>query len=560
MQPIQPEQWVEALEQNRLLPWRVTNDIFTGQGIQIANNADTLHGVGKVVRIWDYNISDYITTPDTRRLNGHNQGAAGFNADGRDGWGASYYGVFQDVRFTSRTYTLGRRRSAAWRLWDVETYDGAIGDFGTEEWSSISTVGQSLIKTAAMMQKALNLWKQMVLGPDIDKYNLFAICNGHMSGRWVDKNPDSVFDGDGDWVAQPGPVTGQSIPPSFAPIMAMEWDDKNIPLMLQNIKITWNNLFIPQDNRIVLIDPYYEYRLLSALTGQGVPATEKAYSAIENGSFTRLMGWDFRFDIPTQYWPKVFLDDNYNVIHSEDGTASYDAVLSSIDGGTNPDIILQNKLTMMMRRNALNFIKTVFNPATGKFEKEITNYPLGQPSAVDYYGNKVSVAVWEDGIGPGAAVPSPGVGGKDPINLPDREYPWDPSRQGDNPLMGLSGQELYDDGVLYPNGPVLEGNDPNKAAGESIKRQVIGMFLYKPSAQISQEYSAVVNDVGSTRGPFNEMCTEVAFDAWVIDSLSHGIILLVDAVENTGTFAIPVQIVGGTSAGAPVGGGDDDAP
>ena len=69
------------------------------------------------------------------------------------------------------------------------------------------------------------------------------------------------------------------------------------------------------------------------------------------------------------------------------------------------------------------------------------------------------------------------------------------------------------------------------------------MFLYKKAVQTSQEYSSMVTDQGNTRGKFTEACFDVKYDCWVIESLSQGIIPIIDAVENTGTFAIPVQVV-----------------
>ena len=53
----------------------------------------------------------------------------------------------------------------------------------------------------------------------------------------------------------------------------------------------------------------------------------------------------------------------------------------------------------------------------------------------------------------------------------------------------------------------------------------------------------MVTDTGMTRGKFTEMCFDVKYDCWVIESLSQGIIPIIDAVENTGTFAIPVQVI-----------------
>lgn len=493
-QVIAPEVWQEGIEDNQLLPGRYTTGLFTGSGVKIANNIGE-DGINQACRVWDMQISDYITDYDDRRING----LSGKNAEGRDGWGASAYGVFQDVRFDSRIYTMGRHRSVAMRVFEETQYSGGIGAWGNATESNVETSGQNLMKTAQMLTKARDLWEKKVLGPDIDKYNLFAVFNGHISGRWVQEDPDRVFSDEGQWVAQPGMVQGQAIPPRFAPIHAIEWDDNNIPLLLQTIKVTWNNLFIPQDNRVIIIDPYYEYRLLVALTGKGVPATDSAYTDLQNGSFTRLMGWDFNFEIPSEYWPHLYLDANLNVVHSADGQAAYDAVINSIDGGGNPDLKLENQLIASDRMVRTNWVRTVWDDAAGCFKKIVTNYPLGMPGASPDKGLPVTVAY-------------------DNYGKPT-EYPFT------GPGAGY--------GLDKPTGPV----------GPIVRRKVIGCAVYKPAAQLSQEYSNMVTAEGETRGKFTEMVMDVKYDAWVIEGLSHGIMPIIDAKENTGTFSIPVSIV-----------------
>ena len=51
---------------------------------------------------------------------------------------------------------------------------------------------------------------------------------------------------------------------------------------------------------------------------------------------------------------------------------------------------------------------------------------------------------------------------------------------------------------------------------------------------------------GGTRGKFTELVFDVKHDAWVIPQLSHGILLIVDAEENTGTPALKVENVDNT--------------
>ena len=514
-QVIQPEEWVQGLDDNRLLPGRYTTGLFVGNIMgsnkSIANNP-------AACRVWDIQIPDYITDYDDRRLNGHANivGASGFNADGRDGWGASAYGVFQDVKFDSKVYTMGRHRSVAFRIFDEQQYSGAIGEWGTASTSNVVTPGQALMQTAALISKTRDLWEQEILGPDIDKYNLFAVLNGHISGRWVQTNPDQVFSDDGQWVAQPGPVQGQAIPPRFAPIHCIEWDDENIPLMLQTIKVTWNNLYIPQDNRVIMIDPFYEYPLLMALTGKGVPATEAAYSDIQNGSFTRLMGWEFNFEIPSQYWPRLYVDANLNVVHSANGQAAYDQYLRSVDHSADGEKQLMLELADSDRMNRANYVKTVWDATNAVFKKVVTNYPLGMPSATDYMGTAIQVAAGTANVNTAYGSPT--------------SYPWSAPGSGYGlPVNATTGK--FPDGVNA--GP----------QGTITRAQVIGVAVYRKAAQLSQEYSEMVTGEGGTRGKFTECCMDVKYDAWVIESLSHGILPIIDVQENNGDFAIPVKVI-----------------
>lgn len=489
-QVIAPEVWQEGIDDNRLLPGRVTAGLFQGS---LAPNAKIANDKG-ALRVYDMSISDYITDYDDRRLNG----LAGTNTEGRDGWGASAYGVFQDVRWDSRVYTMSRHRSVAWRIFDEQQYSGDIGEWGTATTSNVITPGQALMNTAAIINKAKQLWQDSVLGPDIDRYNIYCAVTGHMNGRWVQDNPDEIFNDEGQWVATPGMVQGNAIPPSFAAIHAVEWDNDNIPLLLKNIEVTWNSLRIPQDSRVIMLDPYYEYDFMAAMTGSGVVVTDSAFTMMQEGKIARLMGWDLCFEIPSEYWPHIYVDDNLNVVHSSDGTAPYDKWINSVaytDMGRS--FLLSMAASDRMVRP--NFIRTVWDNDTKEFKKVVTNYPLGMPGASPYFGD-------------------PEVQDYDNFGEPTT-YPFTEPGAG----YGLE--------------------DPTGPQGTIVRRQVIGMFLYKKAVQTSQEYSSMVTDTGNTRGKFTEACFDVKYDCWVIESLSQGIIPIVDAKENTGTFAIPVKVI-----------------
>jgi len=509
-QPISPMIWNKAaIQDNRLLPARYSIGIFTGKGVNIANNEEAY-------AYDDILVSDRIFDYDDRRLNGLANVAAntGFNADGRDGWGASAYGPFQTVRFTRRVFTSGQHKSIAWRVFDEKQYKGDIGFFGTDKQSSAYTGGEAYMSTAETINKAKSIWDKEILGPHIDKYNFFAIANGHISGRFVQTyaNKGAMFDGIGQWIASPGPYEGLSFQPEFAPIKAIEWDSLNVRPMLNAIDVAWTNLYIPEDNRVILLDKAYKDDLLSNLIGVPgtTPATDKAYDALVEGRFERFYGWDFDFSIPSQYYPKVYLDANNNVVHSATGTAAFDMVINSIQA---PDGVLklQNELSEAARTRVTNYIGTYYDATTHEFKNIVTNYPLGMPSSVPYYGTPESVD--EANVSWGV----PAGTSADPTATVD-SFPW----------QGYPGQ-----GIGQPTGPV----------GPITRRQVIGMAVYRPAAQLGEEYGAMETDRGKTRGKFTELVFDVKHDAWVIPQYSHGILLIVDAEENVGTPTIKVELV-----------------
>lgn len=508
-QPISPMIWNKAaIEDNRLLPARYSIGIFTGKGVNIANNQEAY-------AYDDILVSDRIFDYDDRRLNGLT-GPGSAEVTGRDGWGASAYGPFQTVRFTRRVFTSGQHKSIAWRVFDEKQYHGNIGQFGDAAQSYAYTGGEAYMSTAETIQKAKAIWDKEILGPHIDKYNFFAIANGHISGRFVQTyaNEGAMFDCDGQWIASPGPYEGLSFPPEFAPIKAIEWDSLNVRPMLNAIDVAWTNLFIPEDNRVILLDKAYKDDLLSNLIGVPgtVPATDKAYDALVEGRFERFYGWDFDFSIPSQYYPKVYLDANNNVVHSPDGLAAFDMVINSINA---PDgvIKLQNELAASGRVRATNYIGTYFDTVTKTFKNVVTNYALSMPSGAPYYGTAESADADLVDWGVPADTDTPG---------PVATFPW----------QGYPGQ-----GIAAPTGPVQP----------ITRRQVIGMAVYRPAAQLGEEYGNMETDRGKTRGKFTELVFDVKHDAWVIPQYSHGILLIVDSEENVGTPSLKVELVQNSS-------------
>ena len=105
---------------------------------------------------------------------------------------------------------------------------------------------------------------------------------------------------------------------------------------------------------------------------------------------------------------------------------------------------------------------------------------------------------------------------------------WKVTGITDFPWQGFPGQ-----GIQHPSGPVKP----------ITRRQVIGMAVYRPAAQLGEEYGNMETERGGTRGKFTELVFDMKHDAWVIPQYSHGILLIVDAEENSNKPAINVRIV-----------------
>lgn len=513
-QVIAPEVWQRGIDDPKKLPSKVSAPLFTGKGVPIANN-------GEACRVWDIQIPDFVTTYDDRRVNGlANIGAnpEGYNVDGKDGWGASAWGPMQDVRFDSRVYAMGRHRSVAFRIFDEKQYSGGIGTFANADGtkSTYSHGGNALMNTAQIISEIKSKYEERVMGVDMDKYNIFAILNGHMTGRLVGNSQayeDKVFDGDCrhySWVAQPGTVQGQDLQPSFAPIHGIKIDFDNLPLFLSQLETAWTSVGIDKNDCKICIDNAYRYYFLKIFTGDGVPATANAYQDLQDGRFEKLLGFTFDFTVPTQYYPTLYFDANLNVVHSANGQAAYDRVINSIAGQ------LVDQLIASHRMGVNNFVRTIWDNTNKKFKKVVTNYPLGDVAAANasfgtssYVHEPVEIPI--ENYGKPETYPwARGAG----IGLP----PYDPTAESH---------------VGTATGPI----------GPITAKKVVGMAVYSKAAQLSQEYKEMRTEDGGTRGKFTEMVMDVKYDAWVIESLSCGIlpIIGIDTGEKRG---IPVQMVG----------------
>jgi hypothetical protein len=229
------------------------------------------------------------------------------------------------------------------------------------------------------------------------------------------------------------------------------------------------------------------------------------------------MGWDFDFSIPSQYFPYVYVDENNNVVHTSDGAAAYDAVINSINVADGV-LKLTSELAASQRQRATNYIGRYFDSSAHAWVTVVTNYPGN--------GNPANVGANWDTTGADANTSADFSVGDVTTHHLDT-FPW----------MGYPGQ-----GLQSPTGPIHDGSGYS-AANAIVKKRVIGMAVYRPAAQLGQEYGAMETDRGKTRGKFTELVFDVKHDAWVIPQFSHGILLIVDSTANTGTPSLKVEIV-----------------
>lgn len=527
-----PEEWVPGFDDKDLrpTPGRKTLNMFTGSTLKFPSE---MQG-GGACRVFDIVTSDYITSYWDGRINGHNTTSQTYNENGRDGWGASAWGVFQDVHITDRVYQMGRHRSTALRVFDEYQYSTNVYGSDTLDATHSANIGpggSGMLKTSELISKAKDRWCEDVLNVDMDKYILFAVLSGHMRGRLIGKDQaheDRVFTGnaaDYRWVAQPDQFQGIDMPPAFAPIHGIQWDDENVVTMLQNIKVTWNELNIPDNNRVIYMDPFYELRLMRALTGSGIPATDLAYQAVENGEFKKLMGWEFDFTIPSNYWPSLYFDSNLNVCHGFEATpGTYTAMtadnfINSV-AGTAGDTQLLQQLIEANRMGRVNWVRTYWDSSNAVFKKILTNYPMGNPWSEGFYGTnpvvladsaKATVDAMFGTYKPNAwPYEGRGVG----IGLP----PYDSTAESHTGTA---------------TGPV----------GTPTLQKVIGLALYRPAGQVSQEYSEMRTDDGKTRAKCTELVFDVKYDGWAIEQLACGIIPIVQGNGGQPVYGLPVSIV-----------------
>ena len=90
---------------------------------------------------------------------------------------------------------------------------------------------------------------------------------------------------------------------------------------------------------------------------------------VKNGF--KLDAFQICYDIKTSYFPKIYVDQNLNVVHSPDGKAAYDDYINSITPDEKDPNPLRTKLIASHRMGVNNFIRTEWDDTQKKFVKKV---------------------------------------------------------------------------------------------------------------------------------------------------------------------------------------------
>ena len=162
----------------------------------------------------------------------------------------------------------------------------------------------------------------------------------------------------------------------------------------------------------------------------------------------------------------------------------------------------------------VNWVRTYWDGT--KFKKVLTNYPLGNPWSDDYYGAK-AVTLADDAKTTVDAM----FGTYEP-----NAWPYE-------------GRGV---GIGLPPSTSTKSNKATGPDGTPTLQKVIGLALYRPSGQVSQEYSEMRTDDGKTRAKCTELVFDVKYDGWAIEQLACGIIPIIQGNSGQPVYGLPVSV------------------
>lgn len=284
------------------------NGIFNGNEIDAGEFMNS-----RVIRVPDIRVDDYIVDSDIARVGLDHYSGSEFTAKWKNG--------IPPIEW--REYTMSRRRSFGYTVWEDQ-----------ERYAPIKNLPQEYL-ARKMSTTVLR---------DHDKYLLWAIVNGRMTGKAVPRTSADTYNSqietntgisaaevsftgnsaDYKWIAQPGERSDNEIQPSFATIKGMELDPVDPLIALDSLTTmyseNWFDSNLPNSDRFMLITSSLElvYRDALIKAGTYVDAGYDTYKNTDTSGvmgpafFGSLRGWNF-MKIHPEFMPKVFVDSN-NVV------------------------------------------------------------------------------------------------------------------------------------------------------------------------------------------------------------------------------------------------------
>ena len=286
--------------------------VWTGKEIQPNPNR-------RSVMVPDIRVDDYIVDAEIGRIGADHYSGSEFTSEWKNGTPPIEW----------RRYSMSRHRSFGYVVFDEQARYSPIPNLHNEY------VARKMSTTVLR---------------DHDKYGLFAIISGHMTGKLVPRTgADAVgpyhtdaariaHTGDArdyKWIAEPGEDYDNQIQPSFATIKGMYLDETDPLKTLDNLSIVfsdnWFDTNFQNSQRFVFVTSALELVFMNYLIEKGV-GTESAFKLLKDGDISgaeaagylgTLKGSWKLIKVHPEWLPKVFTDSNLVVDPVADtGTAN----------------------------------------------------------------------------------------------------------------------------------------------------------------------------------------------------------------------------------------------
>lgn len=307
--------------------------IFSPISGMFTGNEFSVNVEARSVRVPDIRVDDYIVDAEIGRIGADHYSGSEFTAEWKNGIPPIYW----------REYSMSRHRAFGYTVFEEQ-----------ERKAPIKNLPQAYL--ARKMQYTVLR--------DHDKYLLFVIMSGHMTGKLVARtaadavgpdNPDAYRishtgnAADYKWIAEPGEDYDNQIQPSFATITAFELDSANPLDSVDELTLlfadNWFDSNFSDSDRFLLITPALELVFIKELIDAGA-GTESAWQMLRNGNTSgafssagqangylgQIKGSWKIIKIHPEFLPKLYIHDTTLVVNPIADTNTPDHTLTQVVG------------------------------------------------------------------------------------------------------------------------------------------------------------------------------------------------------------------------------------